>query len=90
MDAYITAEDVGTTVADMEHVRMETDHVTGISVALGGSGDPSPVTAMGTYEGMKAGARRLWGTESLRPSHHGSRRWSCRLLSRATPSSRGR
>jgi leucine dehydrogenase len=66
---YITAEDVGTTVADMEHVRMETDHVTGISVALGGSGDPSPVTAMGTYEGMKAGARRLWGTESLNGRH---------------------
>jgi len=62
---YITAEDVNINVADMELVRMETDHVTGISVALGGSGDPSPVTAMGTYEGMKAGARRLWGSESL-------------------------
>jgi leucine dehydrogenase len=53
----------------MEQVRMETDHVTGISVALGGSGDPSPVTAMGTYEGMKAGARRKWGTESLHDRH---------------------
>ena len=44
---YITAEDVGTTVRDMEWVRMETDFVTGISRALGGSGDPSPVTALG-------------------------------------------
>jgi leucine dehydrogenase len=62
---YITAEDVGTSVEDMEWVRMETDHVTGISVALGGSGDPSPVTAMGTYEGIKAAAKRKWGSESL-------------------------
>nr|NIP58139.1 Glu/Leu/Phe/Val dehydrogenase [Gemmatimonadota bacterium]NIR78306.1 Glu/Leu/Phe/Val dehydrogenase [Gemmatimonadota bacterium]NIT86894.1 Glu/Leu/Phe/Val dehydrogenase [Gemmatimonadota bacterium]NIU30754.1 Glu/Leu/Phe/Val dehydrogenase [Gemmatimonadota bacterium]NIU35547.1 leucine dehydrogenase [Gemmatimonadota bacterium] len=43
---YITAEDVGTSVDDMEYVRMETDHVTGV---LGGSGDPSPVTAYGVY-----------------------------------------
>src|SRR5687767_14656194 len=46
---YITAEDVGTDVRCMEWVRMETSHVTGISRALGGSGDPSPVTAMGVY-----------------------------------------
>ncbi|MGH7495357.1 MAG: Glu/Leu/Phe/Val dehydrogenase dimerization domain-containing protein [bacterium] len=43
---YITAEDVGTEVRDMEWVRMETQWVTGISEALGGSGDPSPVTAV--------------------------------------------
>lgn len=46
---YITAEDVGTDVRDMEYVRMETKYVTGISRALGGSGDPSPVTALGVY-----------------------------------------
>jgi leucine dehydrogenase len=44
---YITAEDVGTTVRDMEFVKMETKFVTGISKALGGSGDPAPVTAYG-------------------------------------------
>ena len=51
---YITAEDVGTTVKDMEWVRMETKYVTGISRALGGSGDPAPVTALGTYAGQRA------------------------------------
>ncbi len=51
---YITAEDVGTSIRDMEHVRMETDYVTGISQALGGSGDPSPVTAYGVFTGIKA------------------------------------
>ena len=62
---YIAAEDVGTTVRDMEWVRMETDYVTGIDVALGGSGDPSPVCAMGTHYGMKAAARYVWGTDSI-------------------------
>ena len=51
---YITAEDVGTSIKDMEYVRMETSFVTGISQALGGSGDPSPVTAYGVFVGMKA------------------------------------
>lgn len=63
---YITAEDVGTTVRDMEYVRMETKYVTGISKALGGSGDPSPVTAYGVYVAMKACAHEKWGTDSLR------------------------
>jgi len=62
---YITAEDVGTTVKDMEYVRMETKHVTGISKALGGSGDPAPVTAYGVYVGMKACASFKWGNDSL-------------------------
>lgn len=63
---YITAEDVGTDVRDMEFVRMETKYVTGISKALGGSGDPSPVTAYGVYVGMKACAKQKWGSDSLR------------------------
>lgn len=62
---YITAEDVGTTVKDMEYVKMETDYVTGISKALGGSGDPAPVTAYGVYVGMKACAKAKWGSDSL-------------------------
>ncbi len=62
---YITAEDVNTTVRDMEWVRMETDNVVGISRSLGGSGDPSPVTALGTYEGIKASLKWVTGNESV-------------------------
>jgi leucine dehydrogenase len=51
---YITAEDVGTSVHDIEWARMETPYVTGIGRALGGSGDPSPMTAWGVYTGIKA------------------------------------
>lgn len=62
---YITAEDVGIGTRDMEYVHMETKHVTGIPPALGGSGDPSPVTAFGVYMGMKASAAERWGSDSL-------------------------
>ena len=62
---YITAEDVGTSVKDMEWVRMETRYVTGISRALGGSGDPSPVTALGTCSGIKATVKKHLGKDSL-------------------------
>src|SRR5699024_1604664 len=47
---YITAEDVGTTVHDMDHIHMETNFVTGTSSG-GGVGDPSPITALGIYKG---------------------------------------
>ncbi|MCA9507287.1 MAG: Glu/Leu/Phe/Val dehydrogenase [Myxococcales bacterium] len=63
---YITAEDVGTTVKDMEWIRMETEHVTGITRALGGSGDPSPVTALGVYHGMRAALKKDYGSDSLK------------------------
>ncbi len=59
---YITAEDVGTSTADMEFIRAETEHVTGL---LGKSGDPSPVTAYGVYWGMKACAKVRYGSDSL-------------------------
>jgi leucine dehydrogenase len=59
---YITAEDVGTSVEDMDYVKMETEYVTGVA---GGSGDPSPVTAYGTYRGIKACAREKHGSDSL-------------------------
>lgn len=62
---YITAEDVGTTVADMDLIHEETDFVTGISPAFGSSGNPSPVTAFGVYRGMKAAAKEAFGTDSL-------------------------
>ena len=60
---YITAEDIGTSPADMEYIKLETDHVAGL---LGLSGDPSPVTGYGVYVGMKAAARVRWGSDSLR------------------------
>ena len=62
---YITAEDVGMSTKDMEYVRMETKHVTGIPESMGGSGDPSPVTAYGVYMGMKASAKYKWGSDNL-------------------------
>ena len=62
---YITAEDVGTTVEDMDIIHDETDYVTGISPAFGSSGNPSPVTAYGVYKGMKAAAKAAFGTDSL-------------------------
>jgi leucine dehydrogenase len=63
---YITAEDVGIGTKDMEYVKMETNHVTGIPESMGGSGDPSPVTAFGVYMGMKASALEVWGSDSLK------------------------
>ncbi|MFD1030684.1 Leu/Phe/Val dehydrogenase [Metaplanococcus flavidus] len=62
---YITAEDVGTTVADMDLIHEETDFVTGISPAFGSSGNPSPVTAYGCYIGIKAAALEAFGDDSL-------------------------
>ncbi len=59
---YITAEDVGTSTGDMEFIKAETDHVTGL---IGKSGDPSPVTAFGIYRGIKACAKHRYGSDSL-------------------------
>jgi len=62
---YITAEDVGITTKDMEYVRSQTKHVTGIPENMGGSGDPSPVTAYGVYMGIKASAFFKWNNDNL-------------------------
>ncbi len=59
---YITAEDVGISPDDMVWVSKETNHVVGLP---GKSGDPSPVTAFGTYMGMKACAKLRYGSDSL-------------------------
>lgn len=59
---YITAEDMGVSPGDMNWVSMETKHVVGLP---GKSGDPSPVTAYGTYMGMKACAKLQFGSDSL-------------------------
>lgn len=62
---YITAEDVAMTSRDMEIINMETKYVSGLPENMGGSGDPSPVTAYGVYVSMKASAREVWGNDSL-------------------------
>jgi leucine dehydrogenase len=62
---YITAEDVAMSSRDMEIIKMETDYVSGLPVNMGGSGDPSPVTAYGVYVSMKASAKEVFGTDNL-------------------------
>lgn len=60
---YITAEDVGICVEDMDTVRLETEHVNGVGAT---SGDPSPITAYGVFRGMLACAKEVWGSELLK------------------------
>jgi leucine dehydrogenase len=62
---YITAEDVGTSIEDMENIRLETSHVVGVDVTHGGSGDPSPFTALGVKQGILACVDEVFGTPSL-------------------------
>lgn len=59
---YITAEDVGIGVKDIEYVQNETPYVAGLSDK---SGDPSPFTALGTYLSIKAGMKKITGSDSL-------------------------
>ncbi len=60
---YITAEDVGVSPEDMEAVALHTDHVRGTSAT--GLGDPSPYTALGVFEGIKASAHHVFGNRDL-------------------------
>ena len=62
---YITAEDVGIDVNDMEWVLKETDYVTGVHQVHGGSGDPSPFTAYGTLQGLMAALNATYGNEDV-------------------------
>jgi len=59
---YITAEDVGTSTADMDYVHMETKNVSGLA---GRSGDPSPVTAHGVFRAIQASAKEKWGKDDV-------------------------
>lgn len=63
---YLTTTDVGSTGRDMEYIKQETDHVVGLPVTAGGSGDTSIMTGLGIYMGMKACAKETWGNDSLR------------------------
>ncbi len=62
---YITAEDVSMNSSDMEIIHSETKYVSGLPVSMGGSGDPSPVTAYGVYVSMKASAKEVYGSDAL-------------------------
>ncbi|MBS7457515.1 Glu/Leu/Phe/Val dehydrogenase dimerization domain-containing protein [Coralloluteibacterium stylophorae] len=62
---YITAEDVGIDVNDMEYVFRETEYVTGVHQVHGGSGDPSPFTAFGTLQGLMASLAVAHGNEDV-------------------------
>jgi leucine dehydrogenase len=63
---YITAEDVGTSSRDMRVIAKRTKHVVGLSRRMGGSGDPSPFTALGVESAIRACCQRVFGTSSLR------------------------
>src|SRR6201996_7859546 len=62
---FITAEDVGTNPRDMEYIRMETEHVTGVPESIGGTGDPAPIAALGVFMGIKACVKELYGNDRL-------------------------
>ncbi|QBR93266.1 Glu/Leu/Phe/Val family dehydrogenase [Nocardioides euryhalodurans] len=62
---YFTACDVGTYSEDMDHVARECDFVTGRTVAHGGAGDSSVLTAYGVFQGMRAASETLWGEPTL-------------------------
>jgi leucine dehydrogenase len=62
---YITGEDVGTTLRDMEYIRMETEYVVTLPTYLGGAGDIAPMTAFGTIRAMEACCSRVYGSDSL-------------------------
>jgi leucine dehydrogenase len=63
---YITAEDVGTSARDMALIATETSHVVGLARSRGGSGDPSPFTALGVETAIRACCERVFGSDSLR------------------------
>lgn len=62
---YVTGEDVGTTAADMVEIGRATPYVMGLPEEHGGSGDPSPRTALGCLVGIEASAQHLWGRRDL-------------------------
>ena len=62
---YFTACDVGTYSEDMDQVARECDFVTGRTVAHGGAGDSSVLTAYGVFQGMRAAAEAVWGEPTL-------------------------
>lgn len=66
---FITGTDMGTDKEDFVYTKMETDYVVAIPEEHGGSGDSSIITAFGVWRGMKAAAREVWGSDSLKGRH---------------------
>jgi leucine dehydrogenase len=66
---YITAEDSGTGLEDMDVMRTVTKHVTGVGPQYNGSGDPSPFTALGVRRGIEACVKQLLKKDSLSGVH---------------------
>ena len=62
---YVTAEDVGTSDTDMTVIAERTEHVAGLALARGGSGDPSPWTALGVETAVRVTCEHVWGTTDL-------------------------
>jgi leucine dehydrogenase len=62
---YVTAEDVGTGTDDMSVIRERTEHVMGLPIDSGGSGDPSPITARGVEAAIRASAEHRYGSDDL-------------------------
>lgn len=62
---YVTAEDVGVSVADMVEIARETRHVSGVTAACGVGGDPSPYTARGVLRAIEAAALQVFGRSDL-------------------------
>jgi leucine dehydrogenase len=62
---YVTAEDVGTSDGDMNVIAERTEHVAGLALGRGGSGDPSPWTALGVETAIRVTCERLWGTSDV-------------------------
>jgi len=63
---YCTGEDVGTTLEDMEYIRMETEHVVTLPTYLGGAGPIAPMTAFGVIQAMRACCNEVYGSDELR------------------------
>jgi leucine dehydrogenase len=68
---YITAKDVGIDSNDLKVIKSRTSHILGIAGEANSSGDPSPVTAWGVYNGMLACAEKAFGSKSLKGLHIG-------------------
>ena len=66
---YVTAEDVGMSVADMIEVARQTKYVAGLPVDTGVGGDPGPHTSLGVFMGIKAAVKRALGKDSLSGLH---------------------
>ncbi len=62
---YIAGEDIGTNTTDMRNFRENTRYVSCVDVADGGYGDPAPLTALGVFQSIRAGARYRWGSDDL-------------------------